>query len=368
MSFSINPASAVPLYIQVKEGILNEISQKYEIGTRIPSEAAFVKRFNVNRGTVRRAIEMLANDGVLKKERPRGTFLAKAPNDHLDLDQTTVNIAILFRALDQGIQSNFFYGEVLDGLFREGGDKVNFTCMPILEKNFNPELLNKRLNDAHMNGILVLSSFLTSTVRSICNLGMPMLLGDADIPELPVSSVSTNNIEGAMTATNFLIENGHKHIAMIAGPEYDTSSRDRLKGYRLGLLENEINFDESLVERADFMTSESGYKACESLFQQNLDFSAIFCVNDAVAFGVYNFLNKSKIKIPETISIIGFDDISEAALQAPPLTTMRIEKRALGSSIAKQIIEKSISYHVPQIRVKISPKLQIRESVIYKEC
>lgn len=148
--------------------------------------------------------------------------------------------------------------------------------------------------------------------------------------------VNANNFDGAYKATKYLIDLGHKQIAHVSGYAGQLSTIDRINGYKKALLDNGIAYDGKLMVKGDFMHN-SGYTATKKLFTQSSP-SAIFYANDSMAMGGIEAIHELGLKIPEDISIVGFDDIEISSYLRPSLTTVRLPIDAMSSSAANTLI------------------------------
>ncbi len=148
---------------------------------------------------------------------------------------------------------------------------------------------------------------------------------------LPFPSVQIDNVAAARDATSHLVELGHRSIAFISGPLNLTSVQDRLAGYRTGLQRGGIDRDDRLVREGDFQ-SEGGYSAALSLLQGEPWPTAIFAANDRMAIGVMAPAADLGLKVPDDLSVVGFDDISMASFTRPTLTTVAIPGYEVGAS------------------------------------
>ncbi|MES2259703.1 MAG: substrate-binding domain-containing protein [Pseudomonadota bacterium] len=149
-----------------------------------------------------------------------------------------------------------------------------------------------------------------------------------------------DNEHGAWMAVRHLIELGHRRIAFIAGPPDNTDASERLAGYTRALAEAGIGLDPKLVVEGDFHEA-SGLLAVNRLFDTQQQFSAVFAANDLSAYGARLGLYRKGVRVPDDVSLIGFDDLPASAYATPPLTTIRqplydtglIATRALRSMI-----------------------------------
>ena len=131
-----------------------------------------------------------------------------------------------------------------------------------------------------------------------------------------------DNEQGAWLAVRHLVDLGHRRIAYVTGPANNNDADERLAGYRRALHDAGIAFDPALVTAGDFHEA-GGLAAIERLFDSGQAFTAIFAANDLSAYGVRLSLYRKAIRVPEDISLVGFDDLPGSAYTTPPLTTIR---------------------------------------------
>ena len=167
---------------------------------------------------------------------------------------------------------------------------------------------------------------------------IPIVLIDHRGVDLDLSSISASNKKGAFDAVEYLIILKHKHIGFITGLMDFGCSQERLAGYREALQKNDINIDDSIIKFGDF-TEASGYMCSKELLKQQNEVTALFCSNDEMAFGAIQAVKDLGLKIPDDISIIGFDDVPKAAYSFPPLTTVKQPLQAMGEKAAELVIQ-----------------------------
>ena len=150
--------------------------------------------------------------------------------------------------------------------------------------------------------------------------------------------IYTDNVDGGYRATKFLIEKGHRQIAIIHGIDHHPDAIERFEGYKKALEEAGIELDPSLVLDGDF-SAESGERAIDKLCERGQSFSAVFAANDMTAFGARLALYRRGLHVPGDVSIVGFDDQAESAFMAPPLTTIRQPGRRMGAEASRSLLE-----------------------------
>ena len=171
---------------------------------------------------------------------------------------------------------------------------------------------------------------------------VPVVVIDRQIPDAAADILLVDNLEGGYQATRHLIQSGHRCVACIAGPSDLTPSNQRLVGYQRALEEAGIRYDEQRVVRGDFH-AESGNKAALRLLQNSPHPTAIFACNDMMAIGALHAAYTLKIRVPDDLAIVGFDDIELASYVYPPLSSMAQPKQEIGRMAVNLILERMLS-------------------------
>lgn len=191
---------------------------------------------------------------------------------------------------------------------------------------------------------------------------IPIVVSYAFTDNPNISTVEIDDIKSAYNLATYLIQNGHKEIACIAGAQDNIHTLRRLEGLKNALKDNNLSLKESHIYYGDWK-SDSGYSACQDLMI-NPDFTAIFCFNDIMAAGAYDYLNSSEKYSAEDISIVGFDNRTVSYFLKPALTTMEIPLYDIGRK-SGQIILEQINTKEPTEKQEcfVSCKLIERKSV-----
>jgi LacI family transcriptional regulator len=142
------------------------------------------------------------------------------------------------------------------------------------------------------------------------------------LPEIPSRCIWLDNYYGSYTVTQHLIELGHRHIACVASKYDIEDAYERIRGYRDAIQELGLNPDEIAVERAE-PNEEGGEQAIQDLLGRGMPFTAVVAYNDAMATGIISVLIDNGFRVPEDVSVVGFDDVIFARFSRPKLTTMR---------------------------------------------
>lgn len=161
------------------------------------------------------------------------------------------------------------------------------------------------------------------TLRQLTSLGTPIAIVEPVVgfdPRIP--TVSATNWLGGLTATEHLLALGHRRIAIITGPEDVLCSQERLDGYLAALRRHGVPVADELIRRGDFLV-EGGRTAASALLDLKAPPSAIFAGSDLHAAGVYQEATERSLRVPEDLSVVGFDDVALCEFLSPPLTTVR---------------------------------------------
>ena len=178
-----------------------------------------------------------------------------------------------------------------------------------------------------------------------------------------ISSVYIDNVAAAGVAVDYLAMLGHREIAFVAGPPSSPICVDREQGYRLALQRAKLPANPGLVVTGDF-SIEAGERAVEQLLAQGQPFTALFCSNDEMAIGALRALRSHGLRVPEDVSVVGFDDIRFARYTSPPLTTIAQPKNALGREAMSMMLELLNDAEVPPRKRVLTADLVVRGSTM----
>ncbi|NPV53515.1 MAG: LacI family DNA-binding transcriptional regulator [Firmicutes bacterium] len=222
----------------------------------------------------------------------------------------------------------------------------------------------KLMKDRSVDGILLAGVVgdATNIINFKAREGIPVVLFDVSVTGYDIPTVTLDDIYGGYEITQYLISLGHRKIAF-ATSDVTYAERQRLEGYKIALRENGIPFDESLI----IVNDESRWRAAEcpelvELLNSRGRPTAIFCSNDIKAVRTYEILRESGLRVPEDISVTGYDDIDLARVISPPLTTMAQpidEMVVVGTSM---LISELKGEAIQERHKELKPKLVIRQS------
>jgi LacI family transcriptional regulator len=209
--------------------------------------------------------------------------------------------------------------------------------------------------------LLLLPRGLSAYIAGLTKHRFPYVLIDHEGVPGVAPAIGATNRQGAYDATRHLLEFGHRRIGFITGKLDVGASRDRLAGYHAALREYDCAVDEALIVEGDFLRPRA-QAAARQLLELTPPPTAIFASNDVSAFGVMDVARKRGLRIPSELSIVGFDDIPEAANVHPSLTTVRQPLEDMGRVAARTLLALMREQQPPAERVELPTELIVRAS------
>ncbi|MBS0341406.1 MAG: LacI family DNA-binding transcriptional regulator [Proteobacteria bacterium] len=221
------------------------------------------------------------------------------------------------------------------------------------------------LAQRRIDGLIVVSTGSDEALaKQLHGLKMPVVLLDREIDDPECDLVETAHMQGALLAVRHLQSLGHRHVACIGGPVGVVSSEQRVQGWRLALAESgaaPASDDDALLWRGGF-TSQGGYEAMHAILRTDSRPTAVFVCNDLMAIGALRAVHEGGLRVPDDISIIGFDDIDLAAYTSPPLTTVAQPKEHIGALAVDMLLERVGGRRREARKVMLQPELRVRAS------
>ena len=248
---------------------------------------------------------------------------------------------------------------MLNGIERaaQHGYFVVIASLPALDRRSMLDTVDRFLGHA-VEGIIVIAPQ-TSAVAALSHV-------PADLPlvavgcgtRAPLTSIAVDNAAGAGRATRYLLGLGHETVHHVAGPSTWLDARERVDGWRAAL--SEAGAREPGVISGDW-SARSGYEIGQKLAARD-DVTAVFCANDTLALGLVRALTEHGRRVPDDISVVGFDDVPEAGYFLPPLTTVRQDFGEVGRLALSALVDRITSGPGPGVHLAVPPELVVRAS------
>jgi LacI family transcriptional regulator len=220
------------------------------------------------------------------------------------------------------------------------------------------------LENSDVDGLIVVGAvFSNPAITQRIPRHVPVVVVDAYANGIECDTIITHNLQGAYNAVSYLIEQGHTRIGLI-GSTMAASEHPGIRERRLGYVRalSDHGITETYIEDSP-LRGDAAYAAAARLLQRSPDVTAIFACNDDVAQHVIRAAHDFGRRVPEDISVIGFDDTIYALNTQPPLTTMRIEKELMGGLAVRQLYERAMNLDRPAMTTLLGTRLIVRESV-----
>ena len=271
--------------------------------------------------------------------------------------KSTQTIALLLPDI-----TNPFYAALVSGIQQhalEAGHTMLLCTTegdPEREEQYLSLLRAKQVDGALVDGLRLPPDRIARFVRD----GFPIVCLDRDVDSTSVPLVQVDNRLGARLATRHLLDLGHRQIAHVAGAPDLRISEERIAGYREAMASTLIEQDPGLVATGGF-TEEGGYQAMQRLLGSR-SFSAVFAANDLSAVGVISALAEHGYRVPENVSVVGFDDLRLSAYTTPPLTTVRQPAAEIAERATQLLLDLIHGKEVCQQLHLLEPELVVRAS------
>lgn len=360
MSSHTGTDTSTSIYEALADRIRQRIrTSQYQPGQLIGTEHELARRESISRMTVRRASELLVNEGLLERRPGKGLFLR-------DTRVSTRTIQVIAGNLmwepsmqvSRGVQTIARQRGVQVQLYDAHGD---------IESDLR---MMRELPETSAKGAIIISLHHAAFNEEVCRLrmrGFPIVLIDQQMHDISVSSVTADNHAGGLAVGKALIELGHRRIAFV-GDLIATTVSDRLTGLRDAIGDAGLPFDRTLVE--DLLQEKDRLgdwsdriDDCVRRLMNRADRpTAIFCSCDAVARTAYRTLAAMGLSVPDEVSVVGFDDDPIAEWLTPALTTVRQPFMAMGQAAMDLLNRQMTHSNAPAEHLSMPVDLVMRGS------
>lgn len=190
---------------------------------------------------------------------------------------------------------------------------------------------------------------------------VPVVLVNRLVADVEERCIRLDNTLGGRIATTHVLELGHRDIAYISGPLWKSDARDRLTGHKEALADAGVPFDEALLFEGDFQEP-SGSEGMRRFMDLGVPFTAVVCANDGMAAGAMRAAREGGLRIPDDVSIIGFDNVTFAAYLYPNLSTVNYPAMKMGEMAARWVLSQVYDKDDLVVQKLFEPTLIVRES------
>jgi LacI family transcriptional regulator len=321
------------------------------------------KEAGVSTTTVSKVLNQLPGVGAQTRARiqqvvEQNDYVQNHAARHLRKGQSGLIDLVIMR-LEGGYDLAIMHG--VQDAFSESGHRL--VVFATNEDETTERLWLRRMLDQSTDGVLLLLPYEQVGIpNALMAQNIPFVaIGDRNEPTTAFPTIGSTIWLGGYTATEYLISLGHRRIGIITMPLHLTTSRARLAGYREALERAEIPIDPALICEGTYLLGD-GIKQTHALLDLPDPPTAIFAGNDAQAAGVYQTLYQRNIRIPDDMSVVGFDDVMYTAQMSPPLTTVHQPLVEMGRMAANMLLRLISGFSLDSNHVELSTSLVVRES------
>lgn len=352
-----------PLYEVIYEELKNKImSGSYNDGEKLPFERELCDQYVVDRITVRRALKMLVNDGLLTKRPGLGSYVKIPLVGNQSGKLPSRNILFIMYKNSNEINSNpsAYNSELFYAINRECQKNNYSLAYSVLDEHFD---LSNLPGGNHYAGIFFVS-YIPDDILNLCSkMRIPAICINNRHAKL--TSLVPEDEKGTYDAIRYLQSLGHSRIGILTGLEKYYSTKERLRGFYAAMASMPTGVDQSLVMHGDW-TFSGARNAVLTLIDNTEPAmlpTAIFCMCDIMAIGAMDALNERGIHVPKQISILGFDNVQLSNFVSPRLTTISVDVQLMAKLAIEMIIKIMDSSSAINYVVQVPTTLENRHSV-----
>jgi LacI family transcriptional regulator len=235
-----------------------------------------------------------------------------------------------------GRTSQYFYLGVLENIEREAVSSGYDLLLPSRPRGKSAENYIRSLQTRRIAGCIMFHAT-DSRIQALLHSSIPTVFIDRMAQGSHASYVKSDNIDGARQSTEHLLALGHRRIAFLIGQTIDLAGLERLLGCQQALAHAGITPDPGLVRQSGWNIDEA-YEAARILLAERRNFTAIVAGSDFMAIGILRALLEEGLRVPDDVSLVGFDDADLSQYTVPPLTTVRQDRVAMGRGAVQQLV------------------------------
>lgn len=354
---------AAPAYLKIIADLKKRInSGEYTPGMVILSEREMCDRYKVSRITARRALDELANEGWVERIQGKGSFVRRPQKQPSAAKQIALvvdgiydfgTLPIILRGVEReanrlGFQVAFFNSECRF-------DKCREIAHSVIQGGFDGVIIDPIQSDEDYERNLEL-------IDELERHRIPVVLIQKYLFNHPdrYSYVISDNYSGAFLLVEHLVNVGHRRIAFIHD-SFNSGIFARYQGYQSALLEHDLEIDNRLIREIQDIKEIDG-TVDRFLNEVKEPPTALFCGNDLMAFEVLRLMREKKIKVPEDVSVVGFDNLPGSSIASVGLTTVSQQLEAMGIKAVKAVKHRSSGHFDDKVQFVLPCELVVRES------
>ena len=328
-------------------------------GDLLPGENSIASAYSVDRSTVRKALQMLVDEGLVEKKAGKGTIVKKETEKESPSaisQKETPNIGFFLPSGNAITQQ--FYSSLLNTCEKE----LKRHGYTLIYSTFDEhDDVREAVNKYKLAGIIFVSNISEKQITDALEDNIPCVLANSFDSRLP--SILSDNEKGSYLAGKCLIENGHRDVVLVSGTRSYVCSNERAAGFMRAYREAGIEIPESSLLVCDSWEQEAGTRVVKDYLDKCKKIpTAFFGFNDRIAFGIMSALRQCGLKVPEDVSVVGYDNLN-AQLSVVPLTTIEAHVEYLAEATAEALLWQLNGGNRNPYRISIPTELIIGETV-----
>jgi GntR family transcriptional regulator of arabinose operon len=352
-----------PRYIQVANVIRQKIQDGvWEDGDAIPPEKTLCEQFGIARGTMRQALQLLESEGYLWREQGRGTFV-RLGNSQATVHEQNRHLAYVLAFVVPYIRDSSV-STILVG-FQQVAEKAGYS---VVFNHVNNDLQQQQevINKLVQQGVAGIALYPVDSesgtgIDKLVRHQYPIVLVDRYLKNLSTDYVMSDHFGGALRGVHYLLNEGHRRVGFVTWLSPAVSMDHRMLGYIQALREREIPLDDDLICQVEGYPTINLTSLINYLRNENRP-TAVFAANDQIAIALYRAAAAVGLRIPEDLSVIGFDNLDMSPHLDPPLTTVAQQFLVIGRQAAQVLLTRIRGEAIPLQQITLSPELIVRQS------
>ncbi|MDL2324713.1 GntR family transcriptional regulator [Ruminococcaceae bacterium OttesenSCG-928-A16] len=356
------PVSRVYRYVRVYTALKEQIlGNQYPEGTLLPSEHMIGEIYEVDRTTVRKALQLLVDDGLIEKQAGKGSVVlgsAAPQNKPFALLEGSIAF-VLPKSHHNGDRiTQPFYASLFYTIEQQCSE--NNYSLVYLTLNSEDDF-ERIIQTSNYAGIVFVSNVMPEIMDAAIQKNIPCVLVNNYYKN--IVSVGADNFDGTYKATRLLIEQGHRNIGVVKGIADYQSTIDRMNGCVVALQEEGLTLRKENILQAEW-DYESGSNAVAKMLNSGQKLpTALLAFNDHLALGAIHAISEHGLSTPGDISVVGVDNIEQSQYVSPPLTTVNINPSLIGKVATSNLFAQIKGAETHPVKILTPVSLVVRDSV-----
>jgi GntR family transcriptional regulator of arabinose operon len=352
-----------PLYVQVADQLKQRItSGEWQDGDTIPPEKTLCASYDVARGTIRQALKLLEDEGVLRRQRGHGTFVSQTAK--ATLAARAQHLAFVVPYVRDSSVSTILIG------FQEKAEQAGYAVIfnHVNNDTAQQREVIQRLVRQQVRGIALypVDSDYLDPIPNLIAEGYPIVLVDRYLKGVSTDYVMSDHFGGALRAVHYLLEQGYRRIGLVTWLSPAISMEHRALGYAQALRERGIEPEAALICQVEGYPTVALDALKAYLTSPNRP-AAVFAANDQIAAALYRAAGAVGLSIPQDLAIVGFDNLDLSPHLDPPLTTIAQPFREIGRTAANILLRRIHGETSDLQQMTLAPTLVVRQSCALRQ-